>query len=115
MEQNPRTPNIEKPYEWFPFLICPGCGDITRASIWVDESITIERFACEGCGFEAFEGDEEYPSENHPFIYQINSMDKARFVVCSMIDAHPDLAEQPVQTLITAMADIVRNATGGVL
>lgn len=50
------------------------------------------------------------PNTDNPEDQYYEDMDFALRFVCSMIDEHPDLAEQPVQTLIMAMGDIIRNA-----
>ena len=109
---------IETPYKWTPILICPECDEMSRSSFWIDSDIFTTRFACESCGFEAFEGDEKFPSEKDHRVYQINGLDRALSILNDFVyhESHGDiLIHEPVGEIMKMLADIVHNATDGVV
>jgi len=114
--------NVETPYNWAPILVCPECSEMTRASYWVDESLSTTRFACEACGFEALEGiSESYPDTRDPRVYEINGIDRTLHLLLDLIN-HPSLGvskaltlETPVGEVMDILSDLLYNATDSMI
>lgn len=114
--------NVETPYNWAPILVCPDCGEMTRASYWVDESVSTTRFACEECGFEALEGiSERYPDARDHRVYEINGIDRTLHLLQDLVN-HPSLGdpeavtlETPVGEVMALLSDLLSNVTNGLI